>query len=91
MWQFGSEDSDISEDSESVDKRRHTHKNWLSMQYTMEAHKDIMSPSQYREHLRNLNPGQRQIVMSCDQSYQEGCYILFQLTGKLNQMTLLFF
>ena len=63
MQQFGNEDSDISGDSESVDKQRHTHKNWLSMQYTMEAHKDIMSPSQYREHLRNLNSGQRQIVM----------------------------
>ena len=63
MRQFGNRDSDISEDSESVDKQRHTHKSWLSMQYTMEAHKDIMSPSQYGEHLRNLNPGQRQIVM----------------------------
>ena len=61
MQQFGNEDSDISEDSESVVK--HTHKNWLSMQYTMEAHNDIMSHSQYREHLRNSNPGQRQIVM----------------------------
>ena len=33
------------------------------MQYTKEAHRDIMPPSEYREHMRNLNPGQRQIVM----------------------------
>ena len=33
------------------------------MQYTIEAQKDIMSSSQYREHVRKLNPGQRKIIM----------------------------
>ena len=38
-------------------------KSTLGLQYTMEACKDIMSPSQYRENVRKLNPGQRNIVM----------------------------
>ena len=40
-----------------------TNKNKISMLYTREACKDIMSPTDYRNCMRNLNPGQRQIVM----------------------------
>ena len=39
------------------------YKSSQSMQYNMEAHKDIMSASEYRECIRKLNPGQRQIIM----------------------------
>lgn len=35
----------------------------LSMQYTKEAQKDIMSASEYRANMRKLNAGQRKIVM----------------------------
>ena len=35
----------------------------LSMLFTREAQKDIMTPSEYRKCLRGLNPGQREIIM----------------------------
>ena len=38
-------------------------RNKLSMQYTMEAQKDIMSSHEYRDNVRNLNSGQRKIIM----------------------------
>ena len=33
------------------------------MLYTREARKEIMSPKEYRDCMRNLNPGQRKIVI----------------------------
>ena len=45
------------------DDSEYKYKSKLSMQYTMEAQKDIMSPHDYREHIRNLNSGQRKIIM----------------------------
>ena len=50
---------------ESRDENSDTvlNKSVLSMLYTKEAQKDIMTPAEYRQCLRNLNDGQREIVM----------------------------
>ena len=61
----GDDDSHINDldtpadDSVSSD----THKNKLSVMFSREARKDIMSNSEYCYCLRNLNPSQKKIVM----------------------------
>ena len=68
MHQVDNEDNDIPiDDSDrcNMHEEKET-RSKLSMQYTKEAHRDIMPPSEYSEHMRNLNPGQRQIVCTTD-------------------------
>ena len=54
-------DTDSLLDNENSDEKQYKSK--LSMKYTVEARKDIMTQSEYRKHMRNLNSGQKQIVM----------------------------
>ena len=50
-------DDDIDTSKHNVCAETDKYKSCLSMQYTMEACKDIMSASEYRECIRKLNPG----------------------------------
>ena len=63
--EHGDADSDVNDLDAPSDENAssETHKNKLSMMFSREARKDIMTNSEYRYYLRHLNTAQRKIIM----------------------------